>query len=167
MSEIIAGIFIILSTGATLIALLTTLIYLIPARVNHVQHILETSTRRAFGIGLINTIFFGLLVAFLTQGGEFLALIALLITLTLLAFALIGLTSFLQIVRERIYHNTSRSLLSATIRAAVLLIAAGLTPIAGWFILTPLVLITGLGATLITLIRRQDPSKSSLNDMPY
>ena len=150
MRELINGIIFIFGGGLTLSALLTTLIFLLPERLQRTQILLETSPKRAFGIGLVNFIFFGLLAAFGFQRPQLLRLLAVFITLALSGLGAMGLAAVLHLLRQRIYeHHT----LAETLKTAVLLVAAGLTPIVGWFVLTPIIFITGLGAVIITFIR--------------
>jgi len=40
------------------------------------------------------------------------------------------------------------------LKTAVLLIAGGLVPLLGWFVVTPILLLIGLGAGIIALVRR-------------
>ena len=140
-----------------LIALLTTLVYLIPEKVRQTQQTLTARPGRSFLIGLVNLLFFGILAAFMSQGGELLSMIAVAILLALLALAFVGLAGVALMLRPRFFpphEETAHSSLAVTMRAAVLLVTAVLAPIVGWFVLGPILLIAGLGAGIMTVARR-------------
>jgi MFS family permease len=138
MTELIGIIIITLASFVTLTALLTTLTYLLPTRAKHAQQILQDKPGRAFVIGLVNLLFFGILVAVFSQGGEIGGLLGLIILLALLGLAFIGLTGLLLLLRHRFYpphEETDHSLLAVTIRSSAVLIAGLMAPVVGWFIL--------------------------------
>ena len=166
MGEILGVIILTLLGGLALAALLTVLLHLLPQQVQKTRTILESSPKRAFVVGLVNFIFFGLLATFGAERRELLQLIAVLIVLTLLGLSAVGLTAVTHLLRQRMYDSRT---VNDTFKTAVLLIAAGLSPVVGWFVLTPLTLLTSLGAVIISLFRSPQPSTKS-NDMetlPY
>lgn len=140
--------FISIIIAVTLPALLLITLYLLPKRTSRAQIALAQRPRRAFAIGVINLIFFSLLSAILTEGGDLGGLLAFLVVLTLLAFSGIGICGYLLTLRERMFGSESWVDGGKT---AVLLTLALLTPVVGWFILAPLVAINGLGAAIMTL----------------
>lgn len=157
MTELFSIILLALGGFVTLVALLTTLVYLIPAKMARAQQILAARPGRSFIIGLVNVLFFGVLAALFSQGGDAGGLLASLILLALLAIALVGLGGALLLLRARFYpphEETGHSLLAVTTRTAVMLTASLLAPVAGWFILAPILLVTGLGAGIISILRR-------------
>ncbi len=156
MAELIGLIVLIPAGVVALAALLTLLVYLIPGRVRRSSQILEKTPGRAFLIGLVNFIFFGLLAALLAQDGPFLRLIALLILLAMLALALVGTAGLVTLLRGRIYpvQEVSKPVVGQTVKSAVLLLMAFLAPVAGWFLMAPILIIMGLGTGIITLVRR-------------
>jgi hypothetical protein len=168
MNDIFAGTIILIGGIVTLTALLTTLVFLLPQRIERTRRALLASSKQAFGIGLVNIIFFGLLAALLLQGGELFQLIGLLLALALLALASLGLAAILLLLRQRIYIQPT-SEIQVTLKTAVLLIAAGLSPFVGWFVLTPLTLITGLGAVILTIVRREKETADTTlsQQLPY
>lgn len=151
--------------GATLVALLTVWLYLIPGFAHRVQLQMESRPGRSFGVGVVNLTFFGILAALLAQA-EVLQLITILILLALLALTVTGLSGFLLLLRGRLYPHTVETL-GETLKTAVLLVAAGLAPVVGWFVLTPITLLTGLGATITVLLRRKQTNKAVPNDVTY
>ncbi len=157
MTELIGIIALTLAGFATLTAVLTTLVYLIPVRAERARHISVNRPGRTFIIGLVNALFFGIVALFFSQGGDAGGLLALLILLVLLGIAFIGLTGLVLLLRQRFYpphEESGHTLLAATSRTAAVLVAALLAPVIGWFILAPILLILGLGAGLIILTSR-------------
>ena len=166
MTDLMSAAIFTLLGFVTLVALLTTLTYLIPQRTERARQILQERPGRAFMIGLVNLLFFGVLAAVFSQGGEVGGLLGLIILLALLGLAFIGLTGMLLLLRHRFYpphEETNHSLLAVTIRTSAILMAGLLAPVVGWFILSPILLITGLGAGIMTLVRTQSDQMISPN----
>jgi hypothetical protein len=153
MAEGLQLIIIIFFTWGTLAALLVLLPALLPGRVARAQQIAQNSPGRAFVIGLVNFLFFGVLVLIFSQGAELGGLIAATILLALLAVTAVGLAGINQIVQGRLYPKGSG--VKVGLKTAVLLIAAGLVPLLGWLVLTPILLLISLGAAIIALVRRK------------
>ena len=143
---------IMLFSWGTLAALLVLLPALLPGRVGRAQQIAQNSPGRSFVIGLVNFLFFGVLIAIFSQGAQLGGLIAATISLVLLAVTAVGLAGINQIVQARLYPNGGG--VKVGLKTAVLLIAAGLVPLLGWFVLAPILLLVSLGAGIITLVRR-------------
>jgi hypothetical protein len=158
MDEIIGITLITIISGTTLTALLSTLIFLVPRRVTRTEQAIVAKPGRAFLIGLVNFLFFGIIAAWFSGLGDAGGLIGGLIFVLLLAFSAIGLSAFVQLLRLRIYPNAEGSQLKVTLKTAVLLIIAALTPVVGWFALAPVLLLTGLGGAILTLRRQPSPS---------
>lgn len=163
MNDFIRVLIVLLVTGLTLPALLVTVGYLLPGRVVRVQNILNERPRRAFLVGGINALFFGLLMAIFANGGDAGGLIALLLLLFVTAMAFVGVTAVLLTLRQRMFGQED---VRATGKTAVLLTAALLTPLVGWFILTPILLITGLGGTIMSLVRRRQKTPETVSYTP-
>lgn len=156
MTDLISAVILALLGFVTFVALLTTLTYLIPQRAERARQILQEKPGRAFIIGLVNLLFFGVLAAVFSQGGDVGGLLGLIILLTLLGLATIGLVGLLLLLRHRFYpphEETNHSLLAVTVRSSAILMAGLLAPVVGWFILTPMLLILGLGAGIMALAR--------------
>jgi hypothetical protein len=160
MEEFIGAFLIALTGGATIAALLTLMVILLPSLSGATARVTETMPGRSFVLGAINFIFFFGVAAVLSQigqgiggflGGVF-SLIALFISLDLLLLLSIGLAGLVRLISQR--TNDSQPLSTGhLLRAAVLLVGASLAPLAGWFVLTPLALFIGLGATIIALVQ--------------
>jgi hypothetical protein len=163
MNRVLGFVLFIPAAGATAAALLTILVFLLPGKTGRARHALETGPGRSFVIGLVNFVFFGAIAALLNQGGDFLGLISFLLLLALFGLTLIGMGGLLSLLRHRLYPLGSErsSLPRETINAAILLLLALLTPVAGWFVLAPMLLLLGLGAGIIALIQRSTPATGS------
>ena len=152
---------ILLADGATLIALLACVALLVPAAEQRAREILNTSLWRAFLLGLVNFLFFGALMfvfARIGQGGRgivaaILFLIALLDGLGMTLLFLLGLSALTGLVGERM--GEASSALGRHLRGSVLVVLAGLTPWLGWFVFSPIVLLTGFGAAIKAIVRRK------------
>jgi len=154
MRELV-GFILLTTTFATIVALLTLLPFLLPRRVTRTRDVIQATPGRAFLIGLANALFFLVIAAILAQGENGGVLLAIIIVLALLALAAIGLAGLVTLLRDRIYpHAADTPGLNLTVRTAVLLTLAALLPGLGWFVLTPLLLLVGLGAAITAFVRR-------------
>ncbi len=156
MVEIIGLVIITIGTAVSTVALLLLLPFLIPNRVQRTRQVMQALPGRSFVIGLVNAIFFLVVALIFAQGGDVGGLIAMIILLALLAFSAIGLAGLVVLLRERIYPDVVElpQGLRASVKTAVLLVLAGLLPFVGWFVLTPILLLVGLGASIVVLVRR-------------
>jgi hypothetical protein len=155
MRDFVGFILLLTTTSVSIVALLTLLPFMLPRRVAHAHQVIQAAPGRTLVIGLANALFFLVIAAILAQGGDGGGLLALIILLALLALAAIGLAGLVLLLRGRIYpHAADTPGLNLTVRTAVLLTLAALLPGLGWFVLTPLLLLVGLGAALTTLVKR-------------
>jgi len=163
MVQIINLLLVIFFSGATLTALLAAVALLIPGPVGRSRQALQAAPWRAFWLGLVNLVFFLALVLALVKVAQavvppvaaVLGLLALLILGSLLLVTLLGLTGLVALLRERM--GAGRSPLAGQVWAAVLLLLAGLTPVVGWWVFTPVTVIIALGAGVITLVAIRRP----------
>ncbi|RMD54752.1 MAG: hypothetical protein D6835_00770 [Candidatus Thermofonsia bacterium] len=146
MTEILSLAFVLIVSAVPLMALLALLPYLLPNRTARAQQVWHGRSGRAFWLGLANFIFFGLLAALFAQGGDAGSLLSLLILLTLAAFAFVGLGGLVRLLQSRIFAQET---FAASLKTAVLLTLASFTPLIGWFVLAPILLITSLGTALL------------------
>ena len=153
MAEGLQIIIIILFSWGTLAALLVLLPALLPGRVARAQQVAQNSPGRALVIGLVNCLFFGLVAVIFAQGGDVGGLLALIILLAIAAVAAVGLSAINQIVQTRLYPQDDG--VKVGLKTAVLLIAGGLVPLLGWLVVAPILLLIGLGAGIIALVRRK------------
>lgn len=156
MSELVGFLLIILMTVVTTVATLVLLPFLIPVRVQRTRQVIQAMPGRSFVIGLVNAIFFLLLAVIMLQGGELARLLGGFILLALASLAGIGLAGVVLLLQERIYPEAGKlvSGLQPTLKTAVLLVLAGALPLIGWLVLTPILLMISLGASLMVLVRR-------------
>ncbi len=159
MNEIFGLILVTVVALPTVTALLVLITFLLPNRTARVSDTLAQRSGRTFIVGAVNLLFFGLLAIVLSDGGGDLGgLIALIILLGLLGFATIGLAGMLELLYQRLYPSTKTTTLSplqTSLRSALLLVLAMLTPVIGWFILSPILLLLSLGAGIISFARRK------------
>ncbi len=160
MEQVIGAVLIFTAGIVTFIALFTAVALLMPGMVGRVQSTIEAGPAKAFLLGLVNLVFFGAIAALgLALAGQLadpfngiLALPCILILLALLGMTGIGVTGLIVLVRERMAGSPSA--VRGTLRAALLVLLAGMSPFIGWYIFTPLALITGLGAAILALVQR-------------
>lgn len=158
MNETFTGLLLVTLSLLCLAAYLTVWRALFTERVTALQTIAMATPLRAFVIGLINLTFFGVLALALAsiagQGGAAAllwlpALIAIICLLVALSF---GLSAFAQMLGERLLPDAG--LARQSLIGALLLIAAALLPVAGWLVLFPFVACVGVGAFVMSLVRR-------------
>ncbi|MEW5827638.1 MAG: hypothetical protein AB1846_02020 [Chloroflexota bacterium] len=146
---------------ASLLAFFAALILLLPGPITKTRLELEANTLRATLLGLVNFIFFGMLVVlsvWLAQlvGGAFAAVFILLgglILLALAALSLIGVVALAQMLGSRMGKETTPFI--TILRGGGLLLMAALAPYIGWFLFTPLAFWAGLGAAIKALVQRK------------
>ena len=169
--EILGFILLVPLSAITIISLLAALTLLLPVPVEKTRLVLESSLWRALLLGSVNFIFFAALASLFgwlaeqtipVLNGVFILLIAM-IVLGLTVLTLIGLAAFAQMLGDRI--GVGKTPLTANLRGGALLLLAGLAPYIGWFLFTPLVLWTGLGAAISAMVRRRVKS-STTEDQP-
>jgi hypothetical protein len=157
----------ILLGSLTLVALLGTIDLFLPKPVARARQRLETSPGRCFLVGIINLIFlFVILVLWFAwsqyKGGpDIMPYLISSIWVILLIIGLIipGIPGLVALARlTGIRWNTSASPLGQNLCGGLLLVLACLTPYVGWFIFTPALLSTAIGAGLLTFFQRKTVS---------
>jgi hypothetical protein len=123
------------------------------------QQVITTRPGRAFVVGLVNFLFFGLLVlVFLSlqedTGSDLALLPGLLILAILVAGLSFGLAAFARLLGERL-AAAKGPVHRALIGGGVLVLSTAL-PVAGWFLLLPYVVFTGLGAFVLVVLARRN-----------
>lgn len=160
MEERIGGLIVLIASGATLAALLALMVVLLPNLSNRTARTMETMPGRSFVLGGINFVFFSAVAFVLAQIGEgiggffggIFSLTALFISMILLLLLSVGLAGLVRLISERTNEGKAVSV-GQLLKAAVLLVGAMLAPLAGWFVLTPIALFVGLGATIMALVQ--------------
>jgi hypothetical protein len=146
----------------TLTAFITLVGRLFTSPVTRIAEAIKVSQWKPFLIGLVNAVFFILLAAVMFNFARslsglfagFVAVIALAIFAALGILAPIGLSGFSSWLEERI--STSERTLASSLKITLLLVLACMTPFVGWFLLSPFVVATGLGATIQILFRKKE-----------
>jgi hypothetical protein len=170
----IVTIFYMLLGGVTLIALIGTIDLFLPKPVTRARQKLELAPMRSFLVGFINMVFwFVLLVLWFEwtqyKGGPDIMVyvigtaLAILLSIGVIFPGLPGLVALVGLTGKR--WKASASPLGQDLRGGLLLVLACLTPYVGWFIFTPALLCTAIGAGLLTFFQRKDKSPM-LNDVP-
>jgi hypothetical protein len=158
MNEFISTLFITILSLPSFVALLIMLGFLLPNRIEYVQDMVAHHAGRALVVGFVNLLFFGILAGILSNnGGDVGSLLAILIVLTMLGLAALGLSGLMYLLRLRMYPPTKETTLSpiqTAVRAALVLLLALLSPFIGWFVLAPILLSIGLGAGIMAVVRR-------------
>jgi hypothetical protein len=154
---------IILLSALSLVTLVTALILirgLFPIRVEKVQQTLENSWKRSFWIGLANTVLISVFVfglASLGNNAPIFYIPAFGIYGAFLIGLLFGLTSFIQILGERLFPDFSP--IKRDIRSGAVFLLACMLPVVGWFLLFPYIISLVIGAIVITLFQREKPGQ--------
>jgi hypothetical protein len=155
-------ILLVLFCGSTCLALVAVIDLFLPQPVERARQKLETSSIRCFWTGVVNLVFwFVILVLWFlwTQykgGPEVLpyaigTFLALLLLVAVIVPGLPGLVALCQLLGERM--GGSDSTLARDIRGGLLLLLACLTPYVGWFVFTPAVIGTAIGAGLLAFFQ--------------
>ena len=149
--------------GITLTAFITLVGRLFTTPVTYSAEAIKASLWKPFLIGLVNAVFFILLAALMFNFARsqlsglpagLVAMIALAIFAALGILESIGLSGFSYWLEEQI-ANSERTLASS-LRTTLLLVLACMAPFVGWFLLTPFVIATALGAAIQTVLRRKE-----------
>ncbi len=162
MNDILGLLLVLLFGGAGLISVFTIVDLLLPLPVERIRLSLETNLVRSLLLGMVNSLLAGalfVLCIWLAQqvGGVVAGLfvfLAGLIGLALTLLLLLGLVAITTLLGNRI--GQAGSPLTAHLRGGGMLVLACLTPYFGWFVFTPLVVWTALGAAVQVLVRRKN-----------
>lgn len=160
MNQTLLGILLILATEVCLLAYFTALVYLFPRRTAATAHFSAYTRGRAFAVGLVNLLFFGLLALVMASagGGDLLSGLAILLAAALLWLISLGLAGQVRIIAQMIYPPASAGSdqipPTAYLRASLLLSLACLLPVLGWFLLLPYLAILALGSAILSLFQK-------------
>jgi hypothetical protein len=152
----------LLLAGLTIIALLGTVDLFLPKPVTRARQKLEASPGRSFLVGIINVVFWCVVLVLWFEWTQYNGgpdIMAYLIGSALVVLLLIGiiipgvpgLVALAGLTGAR--WNASASPLGQDLRGGLLLVLACLTPYVGWFIFTPALLSTAIGAGLLTFFQ--------------
>ena len=130
-------------------------------RITKTQRIINQTPGRSFWVGLVNFLFFGVIVMVLfaiSENAENLVRFVLIppavaITAGLAVILSFGLTGMVNTVGERIFPD--QSAWRKTLWGTVLLAFACALPFVGWFLLLPYTGLTGFGAVILSFFQRE------------
>ena len=169
MNNVFELLVIVILGGSSILAFFAVVILILPGPIAKTGSVLEEMGGRSLLLGLVNFAFFGLLVVLCVwlaekAGGVLAAVLTLiggLIALAIIIFSLIGLITLAQLLGNRMGRETTPFL--NIVRGGALLLLAGLAPYVGWFILTPLAIWTGLGASISALLRKRQETPAGVD----
>jgi len=166
MTDILRLLTIVLLLTISLTAYFLVIGAFFPNRVEKTQRVINQMPARAFGVGLVNFLFFGviLIVLFTITDGNanrvnpviriILLIPTLALTALLIAVLSFGLVGMANVLGERIFPEFNT--LKRSISGAVILSFACALPFVGWFLLLPFVALSGFGAVILGLFQREN-----------
>ena len=160
MTDILRIFFIVILLTITLAAYFLVIGALFTNRVTKTQNIINQTSGRAFGLGLVNFFFFGLIafvmLSLAENAGSFVKGVLTLPAVVILAFLTVllslGLTGMVNVLGERLFSDMS--LWKRNIWSAVILCFACALPFVGWFLLLPYISFVGIGASIFGFFQR-------------
>ena len=160
MTDILRIFFIVILLTITLAAYFLVIGALFTSRVTKTQNIINQTSGRAFGLGLVNFFFFGLIafvmLSLAENAGSFvkgvLTIPALLILAFLSVLLSLGLTGMVNVLGERLLPDMSTP--KRNIWSAVILCFACSLPFVGWFLLLPYIGFVSIGASILGFFQR-------------
>jgi len=165
MNDILRLLLIIILLTISLAAYFLIIGALFTTRVEKTQRVIYQMPGRAFGVGLVNFLFFGvlLLVLFTITDGNanrvnsvvriILLIPTFALTAILTAILSLGIAGMLQILGERIFPDLSG--LRRSVSSTVISAFACALPVVGWFLLLPYIALTGFGAVILGFFQRE------------
>ena len=162
MTDILRLLFIVLLLTVSLAAYFLVVSAFFPHRVDKAQRALNQMAGRAFGVGLINFLFFGVLAIVLFSVAEstsgliraILTFPALIITSFLTVLLTFGLAGIVRELGARLFPE--QSAWRHTVWGSAVLTLACALPFVGWFVLVPAVAVVGIGATILGFFQRNE-----------
>ncbi|MBE0670711.1 MAG: hypothetical protein IH588_08995 [Anaerolineales bacterium] len=160
MTDILRIFFIVILLTITLAAYFLVIGALFTSRVIKTQSIINQTSGRAFGLGLVNFFFFGLIafvmLSLAENAGSFvkgvLTIPALLILAFLSVLLSLGLTGMVNVLGERLFSDLPSW--RRNIWGTVILCFACALPFVGWFLLLPYISFVGIGASILGFFQR-------------
>ena len=160
MTDILRIFFIVILLTNTLAAYFLVIGALFTSRVTKTQAIINQTSGRAFGLGLVNFFFFGLIafvmLSLAENAGSFVKGVLTLPALVILAFLTVllslGLTGMVNVLGERLFSDMSPW--RRNIWSAMILCFACALPFVGWFLLLPYISFVGIGASILGFFQR-------------
>lgn len=154
MNEAIGLLIIVLLLAGAIAAYCVAMVLFFGRAVTNAEVTVTVAPWRAFGVGLVNLLFFGT-IAVLSLGVADSTGIGVLSLPALVALVLVGmgwsvgLTALARVAGARLLPTANG--FQQVAAGAALLTVASLLPVVGWFILLPYLLFVGLGASIMSL----------------
>ena len=160
MTDVLRIFFIVILLTITLAAYFLVIGAVFTSRVTRTQSIIQQTSGRAFGLGLVNFLFFGVialvLLSLAENAGSFvkgvLTIPALLIFAFLSVLLSLGLTGMVNVLGESLFPDMSSP--KRNIWSAVILCFACALPFVGWFLLLPYVGFVSIGGSILGFFQR-------------
>jgi hypothetical protein len=160
MTDLFRNIFFVIALTITLSSYFLVISALFTNRVSKTQNIINQTTGRSFGLGLVNFLFFGAIAFVLLSVAEntgafikgLLTIPALLILAFLIVLSSVGLTSLVKVLSERIFPDLTSW--KQMLWTSVILCFACALPFVGWFLLIPYILFIGIGAAILGIVQK-------------
>jgi len=135
---------------------------LFTARVEKTQRVINSMPGRAFGVGLVNVLFFGVIAVVLFSIAEsangflkgILTIPALVIAALLLILLSLGLTGMVNGFGVKLFADVVSW--KRNLWGAVILCLACALPFVGWFLLFPYLGFVGVGAVILSFFQREN-----------
>jgi hypothetical protein len=168
MTDILRLFFIVLLLTISFAAYFLVIGALFANRVTKTKRVINQMPGRSFGVGLVNFLFFGviLIVLFTITDGNanrvssVVRIILLIPTLTLTALLTavlsLGLAGMVNLLGERIFPEFNT--LKRSVGGSVVLSFACALPFVGWFLLLPYAGLIGFGAVILGFFQRETPT---------
>jgi hypothetical protein len=161
MSDILRMFTVIVFLTIGLVAYFLVAGALFPARIAKTRLLINSAPGRSFGVGLVNIVFFMVIVLVLVSLAEnagpfikgLLTIPALLITAFLLIMLSFGLAGTANLLGERIFPDLPAW--KQTVWGTVCLSFACAVPFVGWFLLLPYTGFIGVGAFILGFFQRE------------
>jgi len=165
MNDILRLLLIIILLTISLAAYFLVIGTLFTTRVEKTQRVINQMPGRAFGVGLVNFLFFGviaLVLLTLTNGDNrvdnWVRVILLFPTIAVFVFLGIllsfGLAGMAGIIGGRVFTNYS--VIKQNMLGAIILSVACALPFAGWFLMLPYIGFVGIGAVILGFFQREN-----------
>lgn len=154
-------VFVLVLIGAGLAALTVLCNAMFPDFVRRARDLAAQRTRRAFLIGLVNVIFFGLIaLALLVSRATPVKVVGVIVATIVLTFAVLGASVIARWIGERLRPNDT-SATRQVIAGIVTIELAEMYPLVGWIVVPLVCASIGLGAVILALFQRNAPLRES------
>lgn len=167
MADVAAVFGTLLGMGIAFPGLLTAVWLAVPAAVERARQRVEQTPWRCFWLGLLMTTLIGLPALGLLQvpgPGQFTGATLLIATLAVATIGAAGMVAHLG-AQLTASSNGRLSTMAGFVTSAIALELAAVFPIIGWFLLLPVMVVLGLGATTFALLRWRPPVVTRVTPM--